>query len=190
MINKETKIYQPVVWPYRLLGNFLLMGVIWLITISVVTIRHNLIGKQVESMLSEIYQKSVNWGWGLDDVLIEGRVQTTKEELMSAIGLKRGDNILQIDLDEVQKNVKSLVWVKDAVVTRRYFPNIIHIGLKEKHIKSIWQYQNDFYPLDEDGEIIETEYVPRKDVLQIVGAGAPEHLKELLQIIEEDKEIY
>lgn len=184
------KIYQPILWPYRLIGNFLLLMLIWLVALGIVTIRNDLIGKQFKTLLSEVYQQSVNWGWGLDDITIEGRQKTTKIEVLETVGLQRGDNILKIDLAEIQQKVKSLPWVKEAIVTRRYFPNIIHISLKERYIKSIWQYRNEFYPLDEDGEIIETEYVPQKNVLQIVGPGAPEHIKDLLNIIEDDKEIF
>ena len=67
---------------------------------------------------------------------------------------------------------------------------MIHISIREKKVKSIWQYQNEFYPIDEDGKIIETEYVLQKNILQIVGQGAPEHINSLLKIIENDKELF
>ena len=186
-MTADHKIYETVLWPYRLIGNMLLIGSIWLITVGVITIRHNLIGQQIDSLLSEIYQKSAVIG---DDVTFEGRNKTSKQDVLQAIKLSRGDNILNIDLQKVREDVQSLPWVKDVVVTRRYFPNIIHISIKEKTVKSIWQYQNEFYPIDEDGNIIETEYVPQQNVLQIVGEGAPEHIKDLLQTIEKDKDVF
>ncbi|MBR1757003.1 MAG: FtsQ-type POTRA domain-containing protein [Alphaproteobacteria bacterium] len=190
MTTAENKIYENVVWPYRLIGNFLLIGAIWLSTFGVITIRHNLIGKQIDSLLSELYQQSAVIGWGLDDITLEGREKTSLNEVFDVLNITRGDNILKIDLPEVRQKVMSLPWVKDAVVTRRYFPNIIHISLKERQVKSIWQYHNEFYPIDEDGEIIETEYVTQPNVLQIVGEDAPQHIKDLLQIIEQDKELF
>ena len=155
-----------------------------------ITIRHNLIGQKFETLLSEMYQQSADLGWGLDDITIEGRQKTSKAEIMEAVSLHRGDNIFEINLVAIRERVKALPWVKDVVITRSYFPNVIHISLKEKYVKSIWQYQDEFYPLDEDGEIIETEYVPQKDILQIVGEAAPEHIKELLDIIEKDEEVF
>ncbi|MGN0911702.1 MAG: cell division protein FtsQ/DivIB, partial [Alphaproteobacteria bacterium] len=127
---------------------------------------------------------------GLDDVTLEGREKTSKDDVLHVIGLKRGDNILEIDLKAVCEKVKTLPWVKEASVSRRYFPNVIHISIREKKVKSIWQYQNEFYPIDEDGKIIETEYVLQKNILQIVGQGAPEHINSLLNIIENDKELF
>lgn len=190
MGTAENKIYAPVLWPYRLLGNLLLIGSIWLLTFGVITIRHNLVSKHIDSLLTELYNKTATVGWGLDDVTLEGRDKTSKDDVLHVIGLQRSDNILEIDLKAVCDKVKTLPWVKDASVSRRYFPNIIHISIREKKVKSIWQYQNEFYPIDEDGKIIETDYVLQKNILQIVGLGAPEHINGLLKIIEQDKDLF
>ena len=190
METAENKIYAPVLWPYRLLGNLLLIGSIWLLTFGVITIRHNLVSKHIDSLLTEFYNKTATVGWGLDDVTLEGRDKTSKDDVLHVIGLQRGENILEIDLKAVCDKVKTLPWVKDASVSRRYFPNIIHISIREKKVKSIWQYQNEFYPIDEDGKIIETDYVLQKNILQIVGLGAPEHINGLLKIIEQDKDLF
>lgn len=189
-MEAESKIYENVVWPYRLVGNLLLICAIWVVTVCVITVRHNLVGKQIDSLLADVYNKSATIGWGLDDITLEGRQKTSVADVMQVIELQRGDNILEINLQEVRDRVKSLPWVKDVTVIRRYFPNIIHISIKEKTVKSIWQYKNEFYPIDEDGQIIETEYVPQKNILQIIGEGAPENLNNLLQIIEPDKELF
>ena len=190
MGTAENKIYAPVLWPYRLLGNLLLIGSIWLLTFGVITIRHNLVSKHIDSLLTEFYNKTATVGWGLDDVTLEGRDKTSKDDVLHVIGLQRGENILEIDLKAVCDKVKTLPWVKDASVSRRYFQNIIHISIREKKVKSIWQYQNEFYPIDEDGKIIETDYVLQKNILQIVGLGAPEHINGLLKIIEQDKDLF
>ena len=190
MKTTNNKIYAPALWPYRLLGNLLLIGGIWLITFGVITIRHNLVSKHIDSLMTELYNKTATVGWGLDDVTLEGRNKTSKDDVLRVIGLKRGDNILEIDLNAVCEKVKTLPWVRDASVSRRYFPNIIHISIREKKVKSIWQYKNEFYPIDEDGKIIETEYVLQKNILQIVGEDAPEHINALLKIIEKDKDLF
>ncbi len=186
----ENKIYAPVLWPYRLIGNLLLIGMVWLITFGVITIRHNLVSKHIDSLLTEFYSKTASVGWGLDDVTLEGRNKTSKEDVLRVVDLHRGDNILEINLAAICDKVKTLPWVKDASVSRSYFPNVIHISIREKKVKSIWQYKNEFYPIDEDGKIIETEYVLQKNILQIVGEEAPEHINDLLKIIEKDAELF
>ncbi|MBQ7633128.1 MAG: FtsQ-type POTRA domain-containing protein [Alphaproteobacteria bacterium] len=189
-MTADNKVYESVIWPYRLVGNLLLLGVIWLLTFGVITVRHNLVGKQIDSLLNNLYSKTATVGWGLNDITIEGRRKTSKEDVLNAIGLKRGDNILEIDLQDVCNQVQTLPWVKKAVVSRRYFPNVLHISIKEKNVKSIWQYQNEFYPIDEDGEIIATEFVPEKNLLLIVGEGAPDHFNSLLRVVEKDKDLF
>lgn len=184
------KIYEPIIWPYRLLGNLLLLGCIWVVTLGVISVRHNLVGQQIDSLLTELYNKSAMIGWGLNDITLEGREQTSKEEVLQAVDLQRGDNILEIDLAAIYQRVKALPWVKEASVSRRYFPNVIHVSIKEKKVRAIWQYQQKFYPLDEDGQIIETEFMPKKRLLQIVGQGAPEHFNELLKVVESDAELF
>ena len=189
MINSDNKIYEPIVWPYRLMGNLLLIGFIWAVTLSVITIRHNLVGKQIDSLLDELYNKTAVIGWGLDDITMEGRQKTSKEAIIQAIELQRGDNILNIDLNEIYRKVKMLPWVKEAIIARRYFPNVIHISIKEKQVKSIWQYKNEFYPIDEDGKIVESEYVPERNLLQIIGEGAPENINKIMKIIEKEPQL-
>lgn len=190
MVTSNTKIYASVLWPYRLIGNLLLICSIWLVAFSVITIRHNLVGKQIDSLLSNFYHKTAIIGWGLDDITLEGRNKTSKEDVLRVININRGDNILEIDLFAISENIKTLPWIKNVSVSRTYFPNIIHISIEEKQVKSIWQYQNEFYPIDEEGKIIETEYVPEKNLLQIVGEEAPANINKLLRIIEEDKELF
>lgn len=189
-MTTDHRIYEAVLWPYRLIGNFILLGFIWLLSVGVVTVRHNLVSHHIDSLLVDLYNKTATAGWGLDDITIEGRAKTSKDDIINVMGLKRGDNILEIDLQSLHDQIKTLPWIKEVSLSRRYFPNTIHISVTEKSVKSIWQYQNEFYPIDEDGHIIETEYVPQKKILLIVGEGAPEHIKELLDIIETDKELY
>ena len=186
----NNRIYAPVLWPYRFLGNLLLMSLIAAIAFSIITIRHNLVSRHIDSLLSEIYVSTAEKGWGLEDITLQGRQKTSKEDIMRAIGLERGANILEVDLSDLSEKIKSLPWVKNVSISRSYFPNVLHISLEEKDVKSIWQYKNEFYPIDEDGKVIETEYVPQKGLLLIVGEGAPENIKELTDILSSDEELF
>ena len=142
-MNKENRIYAPVLWPYRFLGNMLLLSFIWSVTLAVITIRHNLVSNHIDSLLTELYQSTASVGWGIDDVVLEGRQKTAKSDILSVTNLKRGDNILEVDLNQLGEKIKTLPWVKNVSISRSYFPNILHIGLQEKKVQSIWQYKND-----------------------------------------------
>ena len=186
----DNKVYETVLWPYRLLGNLLLLILLWITTLGMVTIRHNLVGQQLDLLLAELYQKSAAAGWGLEDIILEGRRMTSKEDILQLLNLQRGDNILEIDLNAICEKIKTLPWVKTVNVSRHYFPNVIHISLVEREVKSIWQYKNEFHLLDEDGKIIDTEKAPSYNVLQIIGEDAPRHFNKLLKVVESEPELF
>lgn len=190
MTENKDKIYSSIEWPYRLLGNMLMLAVICFFSVFIITIRHNVVGKQIDSLMSDLYIKTSNVGWGVDDITIEGRIRTAKEDVFRVVEEEKDVNILEVDINKIRRRVEELPWVKKAIVSRRYFPNVIHISIIEKKVKSIWQYQKEFYPIDEDGKIIETEYVPQADILQIIGEGAPDEINKLLRIIEKDEELF
>lgn len=190
MTEQMDKIRSTVEWPYRLFGNIFVLTFIWIFSIFIITIRHNIVGKQIDSLMNDLYTKTADVGWGVEDITIEGRLRTSKEDVLRVVELEKDENILEVDINKIRKKIEELPWVKRAIVSRRYFPNVIHISIVEKKVKSIWQYQEEFYPIDEDGKIIETEYIPQSDILQIIGEGAPDAINSLLSIIEQDKELF
>lgn len=90
----------------------------------------------------------------------------------------------------MKSDLEQLPWVKSATVSRSYLPNLLKITLKERRVRSLWQINNAFYPIDTDGAVIRADFVPSRPVLLIVGRGAPEHLNELLTAVEDDNEVF
>ena len=71
-----------------------------------------------------------------------------------------------------------------------FFPNVININLEEKEVRAIWQINEKFYPIDGDGKVIDANFRTQEPILLIVGAGAPENLKRLLEAIKDDGDTY
>ena len=184
------QIWLPQVWGYRMIGNLFLLTVIFSIAFAIFTIKSNLIGKQLGSLSNQFYTFSGNLGFNINDIVISGRYHTNKEDLLKAIGVDRGYNIMQLDLEYLKEQIESLPWIRKANLKRTYFPNILKIDLQEREVKSIWQFENNFYPIDAEGNIIDSEYIPTSPLLLIVGAGAPENIKDLMQSIQDDPEIF
>ena len=109
---------------------------------------------------------------------------------MEVLGLKRGDNILILDLNELKNRLETLPWVRRAEVRRSYFPNILRISLTERRVASLWQISEKFHPIDTEGNVINAPFRPTKPILLIVGEGAPEHINALLEIIKKDNDIW
>ena len=177
-------------WPYRLLGNGLIIGIILFLASITITIKTDLINKQLLSLKDSFFLMTSELGFTLDDIIVEGRKHTGKEELLAQSGLNRHSNILEIDLYELKRRIEELPWVKQARIRRSYSPNVIQISLKEHEVKSLWQHQEKFYPISEEGKVIEAPYTPDKPLLLIVGDNAPEHINELLSELDTGSEIF
>jgi len=147
-----------------------------------ITLRDNLISKQIESLKEMFLKYSSAHGLSINDIVVQGREKTTLASLNKIVNLNRNDNILKIDLKTLKNEIEDLPWVEKAELKRLYFPNILQIYLKEKDIIALYQKQGKFYPVDIYGNVIDVEYIPNKPFLVIVGEGAPEKLFELIKI--------
>lgn len=166
----------------RFCGNLVLLAFIFSVAVIIMTLKDNLIDKKIKNMTADVYRFSAEHGFQIDDIVIEGRYKTSVEELNEIINLNRKDSVLEVDLPELQEKIETLPWVKKAEVKRSYFPNVLYIYLEEKKVAALYQSGHQFFPLDENGKIIPTEFTPEKNYLVVVGKGAPEKLKELLEV--------
>ena len=186
----EDIVCLPVEWPYRLMGTAFILAVILVLASMTVTVKRSLVSKQIESWVEDFYDFTLGHGFALDDILVSGHKKTTKDEIVSVLGLSRNDNILKIDVNEVKQKLETLPWVKKVVVSKSFMPNVLQISLEERKVKSIWQLHEKFYPLDEEANVIRADFVPDRPILLIVGQGAPESVNELLRIVQKDKDIF
>lgn len=183
------KSYEPNIlrlereWLYRLLGNLAVLLFIAIVCGIILTLKNDLVEKRIEEVGEKVYDFAGEQGLSLGDVLISGRNRTTKEEILEKVNLKRGDNMLKINVFEIKKKLEQLPWVKSAKVSRSFFPNVVEISLKEKNVKAIWQINEKFYPLDEDGEVINADFRVQEPILLVVGEGAPENMNKLLEVV-------
>ena len=100
------------------------------------------------------FKSSVDYGWSIDDILINGRTKTNFADLQQVINLDRSNSILAVDLKQLQQNIQTLPWVQKAEIKRSFFPNLLQIKLTEKDVLALWQYGNKFYPVDTNGNIV------------------------------------
>lgn len=184
------RVSLPREWPYRLVGNALILAFIFLVAFVTITIRTNLVGRQLDGLTQQFYSLTTKLGFTLDDILIEGRKKTPRHEILELLNLKRGDNIFNIDIFDLKQKIETLPWVKSATIKRSYYPNILQISIKERKVASIWQINERFHPIDTEGNVINAAFKPTRPILLIVGEGAPENINELLDIIKEDNDIY
>ena len=177
-------------WVYRLFGNLVVLLFIALVCGIILTLKNDLVNKRIEEVKENIFDFAGRQGLQLGDIIITGRQMTTQEEILDAVKLNRGDNMLKIDVFAIKKEVEKLPWVKSANVRRSFFPNVVKIDIQEKSVKAIWQINEKFYPLDEEGEVINADFRVKEPILLVVGEGAPENMNRLLKIIAQNDESY
>lgn len=188
--HSDNKVSLPVEWPYRLLGNALILAAVFLASLVTITVRTNLVSRKVDSLTEEFYTYTSKLGFTLDDILIEGREKTSQRDILKTLNLQRSDNILSLDLQELRRKLETLPWISRADIRRSYFPNILHITIRERQVASIWQISEKFHPIDTEGNVINAPFKPTKPILLIVGEQAPEHINELLEIVKKDNDIW
>lgn len=193
--NKKTVTDQNILklekeWPRRLAGSLVVLLFIWLAGGIILILRNDLIEKQIDDFKSELYDWWGTKGFILDDVVISGRNRTAKEDILQVLGIERGANMLKIDVYAIKEKLEALPWVKEAVVRRSFFPNLLNIELVEKQVRAIWQINEQFYPLDDEGKIIKAEFKIVEPILLIVGAGAPENFKNLTEALKDEDANY
>lgn len=184
------QIWLPQIWIYRFIGNCFLLAVIFTAAFGIYTIKSNLIGKQLGTLSSQFFDFTNSLGFHVDDIVISGRLHTQKSEILEALSIDRNSNILQLNLNELKEKIESLPWIHKAKLQRTYFPNILQVDIEEKEVKSIWQFENNFYPIDAEGDIIDSDYIPTSPLLLIIGEGAPKNIKDLMLSIQDDPEIF
>ena len=188
--SKENFVYPEREWAYRLTGVVVIFLFILSLCLIAVTIRDNVISAQFDKMMKSFYHFSSKHGLYVEDVIVEGNYRTSYEDLIQALNLSENESILGVDIDLLQTKIEQLTWVRRCVVKRSFFPHNILVNIEERKVKAIWQHEGRYYPVDEEGNVIEVEdYEPDQKLLVLTGEGAPHNLAELLKVLDTDEEL-
>ena len=187
----ENKIVRPVIeWPARMRASLAVLILTFLIAAMVIVLKNDLVNKKIDEVQDLVLDYVGKNGFSLQDIILTGRNRTTLVEVQQALGLKRGDNLLKLDIRKIKQNLETLPWVRDVEVRASFFPNVLKIEIKEKEVLAIWQLNEKFYPLDMDGYVIEADYRPIKPMLLVVGEGAAENILPFLKMVAEVDKSY
>ena len=126
---------------------------------------------------------SLSAGLKVEEILVVGRNETKREDLLKAIRVARGMPILTVDLDAARRRVEALPWVHRASV-ERILPDTILLNVEERKPIALWQHNGKFALIDGKGEVILNTGLQRfSDLVVVVGKDAPTHASELLDLL-------
>ena len=138
---------------------------------------------------NKLYQVLAESGFRVDNILVEGRVETDPEILRAIINLERGDPIFAFDPAETREMIERLSWVREAHVERR-LPDTVYIGLVERKPMALWQNKNKMRVIDADGVTLTDKLSAHQRTLPIVvGEYANEQAYNLLVMLEAEPDI-
>lgn len=188
-VLKSNVVTVPKEFGYRLFGSVMVLLFIFIIGFVTLLLNTDMAAQKFADMMRGFYNFTAESGFVLDDIVVTGREKTSREEILNVVKLKRGDNFLTINIQEIKEHLEKLPWVRKVMVKRLFFPNILQIALEERKVRSIWQYNDKFYPIDYDGEVINAYFKPTEPILLVVGDGAPENVNALLEDISSNQTV-
>lgn len=129
-------------------------------------------------------------GFEVENVLIEGRVYSDPEILKAIINTQKGDPLFGFDPVEAKTSIEKIAWVESAHVERR-LPNTIYIKLVERKPLALLQKDKKLSLIDVQGEVIPTNTMqPFKEMVIVMGEGAPPNAAEILYTLHAEPEIF
>lgn len=132
---------------------------------------------------------TADMGFRVENVLVIGRQETPRDELLKAVRLARGAPILAFDPEAAKQRIEALPWVRAASVQRR-LPDTVFLRVVERRPLAIWQDQGRFALIDYDGKVIVDSGLERFAGLPlVVGDDAPAHAARLLEMLWDQPEL-
>jgi cell division protein FtsQ len=124
-------------------------------------------------------------GFRIDDITVEGRMRTQRDDLVQAVQLDLKTPIFSIDLDAVHARVRQLPWVHHVVVSRR-LPNIIHISLQERTPFALFNDHKSVVLMDRSGTKITGNHLQKFSHLPMFsGQGASLRAASLMDVLKD-----
>lgn len=128
-------------------------------------------------------------GLVVQEVLVEGRRETSRQRMLAALNVNRGDLVLTFDVEEARNRLEDIGWIASARV-ERLLPDTIRVSIVERTPVAIWQEKGKFLLVDASGAVIGPEGVERFPHLKVViGKDAPRHAQALIAMLERQPEL-
>jgi len=129
------------------------------------------------------HDRIVAAGLTVQHVFVTGRGETTKSQVLAAMGVESGQSSLNFDPDEARQRLLALGWVKTARVERR-LPDTIVVRLEERKALALWQHKGRHALIDRGGKTITRRNLGRFAHLPVVvGKQAPQTAAPLIDML-------
>lgn len=140
----------------------------------------------LESVVADVHARlttlSAGVGFRLDDIRVLGRVRTPPDHILAALGIRRGESLLDLDIHRAKTRLEALPWVRAAVVERR-LPDTLRLTIAERQAVALWQHGGRFVLLDPEGVEITDDIEAFRHLPLLVGDKAPQQAADLFAML-------
>lgn len=128
-------------------------------------------------------------GFTVQQVVLEGRHNTPTDMIRAALGVSRGDPILEISPQRARERLETIAWIQRAHVERR-LPSTLLVRIEERRPFAIWQHNGRFVIIDREGKVVAADGLDQFGPLPLlVGAGADTSGAALYDLLRQDTEV-
>ncbi|MBT5185990.1 MAG: FtsQ-type POTRA domain-containing protein [Kordiimonadaceae bacterium] len=139
---------------------------------------------------TKVEDSLIDAGLTVEEIYIEGELQTTGEEIDATLNISLGDPLLAIDINAIKERIEILEWIKTATITRK-LPDTLVVNVIEHQPAALWQIDNKLWLLSDEGfKITDKQLEYFSDLPMISGAGADRELENLLIIVKNGNDLF
>lgn len=139
--------------------------------------------RAAQAVSNSAYGLTAKAGFSLQSLYLEGRNRTSMESIEKALGVKKGDPILQLSIIELRQRLESIESVKFAAVERA-LPGTLYVRIVEREPVALWQHEGKIALVDDNGIVMNgIDSTPYRKLPLIIGDGAPKHVGELIALL-------
>jgi len=139
------------------------------------------VGKPLAQSL--VHETSRKAGFVLSGLTVSGNQRTERNDILALLDIDAGMPLMAIDLNQLQKRIEALPWVRRAIVTR-VLPGDINIEIEERVPFALWQRDGKLRLIDESGVVITRHGLASfAGLLMIVGEDGPASIGPLQEIL-------
>lgn len=134
-----------------------------------------------------LLQLTAKQGLMLEMVFVEG-LHHLDEGYIRALLPQKEVPLLSLDLPKIRHSIEQMGWVETADIQRVY-PNRLHIDVKERVARAIWQYDGNLHLIDASGEVISLDVSRFSHLPVLVGEDANLYASSLLTFLTEEPDL-
>ena len=166
---------------YNIYLRIILLLKIFLVIFLLLFFFTNIFNSLKVRLRDQFFNLSADYGFVLKQVMIEGQEYTPSEDISQAINANENKPLFAININDIKTRLEDNPWVKAVLVERR-MPNTIYIALLERRPIAIWQFQQQLYLIDEEGNRISKDNIEKfKQLPHVVGVDANIYAKSLIE---------